>query len=56
MSKFQIYCTNFFIPYLNYHDNQNSPQNYNIILTKIKIKLKALIKIDNIIIYYSYNL
>ena len=53
--KFQIYCTNFFFPYWNYHDNQNSPQNYNIILTIIKIKLKSL-KIENIIIYYSNNL
>ena len=55
LSKFQIYYTNFFFSWGNYHDNQNSPQNYNIILTEIKIKLKAL-KIDNLLIYYSHNL
>ena len=55
LSKFQIYYTNFFFSWGNYHDNQNSPQNYNIILTEIKIKLTAL-KIDNILIYYSHNL
>ena len=38
----------------DYHNNRNSSQNYNVILTKIKMKSMEQ-KIDFIIIYYSNN-
>jgi len=38
----------------DYHNNKNLLQNYNVILTKIKIKPKGK-KMEFIIIYYSNN-
>ena len=42
MYKFQIYYSKFSSPkdYGDYHNDQNSSQNYNVILIKIKIKPK----------------